>query len=69
MGFLNRLGEGTRQATKKFRYALLKAFFNFLRNTIDENIPNPCDTRILQKFSKNTKSIDETSSKRTWSMR
>jgi len=50
MVFLNRLGEGTRQATKKFRYALLKAFFNFLRNTIDEDFPNPCDTRILRKI-------------------
>jgi hypothetical protein len=49
MGFLNRIGEGTRQATKKFRYALLKAFFYFLRNTIDENISNPYDTRILWK--------------------
>jgi hypothetical protein len=43
MDFLNRLGEGTRQATKKFRYANRKAFFNFLRNTINENIPKPRD--------------------------
>ena len=55
MGFLNRLGEGTKQATKKFRYALLKAFFNFIRNTIDENIPNPCDTRILRKIFREPK--------------
>ena len=55
MVFLNRLGEGTRQATKKFRYALLKAFFNFLRNTIDENITNPCDTRILCKIFREPK--------------
>ena len=55
MVFLNRLGEGTRQATKKFRYALLKAFFNFLRNTIDENITNPCDTRILRKIFREPK--------------
>jgi len=55
MGFLNRIGEGTRQATKKFRYALLKAFFNFLRNTIDENIPNPCNTRILRKIFREPK--------------
>jgi hypothetical protein len=50
MGFLNRSGEETRQATKKSRSALLKAFFNFLRNTIDENIPTPCDTRSLGKI-------------------
>ena len=55
MGFLNRLGEGTKQATKKFRYALLKAFFNFLRNTIDENIPNPCDTLIMRNIFREPK--------------
>ena len=55
MGFLNRLGKGTRQATKKSRYALLKAFFNFIRNTIDENIPNPCDTRTLRKIFREPK--------------
>jgi len=55
MVFLNRLGEGTKQATKKFRYALLKAFFNFLRNTIDENIPNPCDTLIMRKIFREPK--------------
>jgi integrase len=55
MIFLNRLGEGTKQATKKFRYALLKAFFNFLRNTIDETIPNPCDTLIMRKIFREPK--------------
>jgi integrase/recombinase XerD len=55
MGFLIRIGEGTRQATKKFRYALLKAFFNVIRNTTDENIPNPCDTRILRKIFREPK--------------
>jgi len=52
MGFLNRLGERTRQATKKFRYALLKAFFNFIRNTIDENILNPCDMIFISWHSR-----------------
>ena len=55
MGFLNRLGEGTKQATKKFRYALLKAFFNFLRNTGDETLTNPCDTLILRKIFREPK--------------
>jgi integrase len=55
MGFLNRLGEGTKQATKKFRYALLKAFFNFIRNTVDETLANPCDTLILRKLFREPK--------------
>ncbi|MGD2270150.1 MAG: tyrosine-type recombinase/integrase [Desulfobacterales bacterium] len=55
MSFLDRLGEVTKQATKKFRYALLKAFFNFLRNTIDESLPNPCDTLIMRKIFREPK--------------
>jgi len=55
MGFLNRLGEGTKQATKKFRYAILKAFFNFIRNTVDETLANPCDTLILRKLFREPK--------------
>ena len=55
MNFLNRLGEGTKQATKKFRYALLKAFFNFLINTVDESLLNPCDTVILRKIFREPK--------------
>jgi len=55
MGFLNRLGEGTKQATKKFRYALLKAFFNFIKHTIDETLANPCDTLILRKIFREPK--------------
>ena len=55
MGFLNRLSKGTKQATKKFRCALLKAFFNFLRNTVDETLSNPCDTLILRKIFREPK--------------
>jgi hypothetical protein len=55
MGFLNRLAEGTKQATKKFRYALLKAFFNFIKHTIDETLANPCDTLILRKILREPK--------------
>jgi integrase len=35
---LTRLTEGTKQTTKRNRYSCLKAFFNYIRNTIDFEI-------------------------------
>ncbi len=28
----------------------LKAFFNFIRNNLDDQLPNPCDTPMLKKL-------------------
>ena len=50
LSFLTRLTEGTKQTTKRNRYSCLKAFFNYIRNTIDFEIQNPCDTPILRKI-------------------
>jgi integrase len=50
LSFLTRLTEGTKQTTKRNRYSSLKAFFNYIRNTIDFKIQNPCDTPILRKI-------------------
>ena len=50
LSFLTRLTEGTKQTTKSNRYSCLKAFFNYIRNTIDFEIQNPCDTPILRKI-------------------
>jgi site-specific recombinase XerD len=38
LSFLTRLTEGTKQTTKRNRYSCLKAFFNYIRNTIDFEI-------------------------------
>jgi len=48
--FLTRLTNGTKQTTKRNRYSSLKAFFNYVRNTIDYEIQNPCDTPVLRKI-------------------
>ena len=32
------------------RYSCLKAFFDYIRNTIDLEVQNPCDTAILRKI-------------------
>ena len=54
LSFLNRVTEGTKQQTKRTRYSHLSAFFNFIRNNIDPNFQNPCDTPMMKKLFKNT---------------
>ena len=54
MSFLSGITEGTKQQTKRTRYAHLCALFNFIRNNIDQNFQNPCDTSILKKLFRNT---------------
>ena len=53
--FLTQLSENTRQTTKRHRYSLLNAFFNLIKNTIDNTIPNPCDTQMLKKLFRSRK--------------
>ena len=36
--------------TKHTRYSYLKAFFNFIRNNLDAQIQNPCETPMLKKL-------------------
>ena len=52
LSFLTWLTEGTKQTTKRNCYSSLKAFFNYVRNSIDLEIDNPCDTPILRKVFK-----------------
>ena len=52
LSFLAKITDGTKQTTKRNRYSSLKAFFNYIRNTIDYEIQNPCDTPILRKIFK-----------------
>jgi len=40
---------GQQQSTKRFKYTILKSFFNFVRNNIDLTLKNPCDTPVLTK--------------------
>jgi integrase/recombinase XerD len=55
LSFLTFFCEGTTQSTKKLRYAILSSFFNFARNSLDDDIPNPCDTPVLRKLFKDQK--------------
>jgi integrase len=47
--FLNHLCEGTRQRTKRSRYSYARAFFNFIKNNIDHDFKNPCDTMMFKR--------------------
>jgi site-specific recombinase XerD len=55
--FLTQFTEGAKQSTKRLRYSLLSAFFNFIRNSIDSDIHNPCDTPLLRKIFRHPKPI------------
>ena len=39
------------------RYSLIKAFYNFCKNTFDETIPNPCVTTMLRKMFRDRRCV------------
>ena len=41
--------EGQKQTTKRFKYTLLKTFFNFFKNAVGQTFVNPCESPILSK--------------------
>ncbi|MFC1867687.1 tyrosine-type recombinase/integrase [Thermodesulfobacteriota bacterium] len=55
LGFLSTITNSNKQSTKKLRYSLLTAFFNFIRNSNGIQYQNPCDNPILRKIFKEPK--------------
>jgi len=51
--FLEECSETLSRATRHLRYAQLKAFFNYVIETSDLNIKNPCNAGVLFKTFKN----------------
>lgn len=49
---MSTVSDGTKQNTKKLRFTLLSAFFNFVKNSLDSDIRNPCDNPALRKLFK-----------------
>ncbi|EFI35474.1 integrase family protein [Desulfonatronospira thiodismutans ASO3-1] len=47
--FLVQNTEGQKQSTKRLKFTLIKAFFNFITANVDEKLPNPCHTQVLRK--------------------
>ena len=50
LAFMSTVSDGTKQNTKKLRFTLLSAFFNFVKNSIDPDFQNPCDNPALRKL-------------------
>jgi len=52
LSFLTQITHGTKQTARRSRYTLLTAFFNFIKNSIDQKLLNPCESPILKKLFK-----------------
>jgi integrase/recombinase XerD len=50
LAFMSAVADGTKQSTKKLRFTLLSAFFNYVKNSIDPENKNPCDNPALRKL-------------------
>jgi integrase/recombinase XerD len=50
LSFLTRMTEGSKQQTKRTRFSHLSAFFSFIRQHIDPQAQNPCDTPMMKKL-------------------
>lgn len=55
MAFLTKVTDGQKQSTKKLKFSLLRSFFNFIKDSFDSNLSNPCDTPLLRKTLKTAK--------------
>jgi integrase len=47
---MSKVSDGTKQNTKKLRFTLLSAFFNFIKNPVEPDFQNPCDNPALRKL-------------------
>ena len=52
---MSTISNGTKQNTKKLRFTLLSAFFNFVNNSLDHDCQNPCDNPALRKLFRSAK--------------
>ena len=57
MDFMSKISDGAKQNTKKLRFTLLSAFFNFVKNSLDPNFQNPCDNPVLRKLFRAGKNV------------
>ena len=55
---MSKVSDGTKQNTKKLRFTLLSAFFNFIKNSVNPEFLNPCDNPALRKLFKVGKPTD-----------
>ena len=53
--FLSELSTGTKPSTKRLRFTLLSAFFNFIRDSFEPELQNPCYNQALRKMFRTEK--------------
>ena len=52
---MNTISVGTKPSTKRLRFSLLKAFFNYIQDSIEPNFKNPCNSQALRKLFRASK--------------
>jgi integrase/recombinase XerD len=57
LDFMSKISDGAKQNTKKLRFTLLSAFFNFVKNSLDPQFHNPCDNPALRKLFRAGKTV------------
>ncbi len=57
MAFMTEVSGEAKQSTKKLRFTLLAAFFNYIKNSADPGFQNPCDNPALRKLFRAGKPI------------
>ncbi|MFO8085351.1 MAG: site-specific integrase [Desulfobacterales bacterium] len=57
LDFMSKISDGAKQNTKKLRFTLLSAFFNFVKNSLDPQFNNPCDNPALRKLFRAVKTV------------
>ncbi len=57
LSFLTSVNEHTKQTTRTLRYGILNGFYNFIKNTYEETLQNPCNSQMLKKVFRAQKSI------------
>jgi integrase/recombinase XerD len=50
LAFMSTITDGAKQNTKKLPFTLLSAFFNFVKNSLNPEMQNPCDNPALRKL-------------------
>ncbi len=54
---MSKISDGAKQNTKKLRFTLLSAFFNFVKNSLDPDFQNPCDNPAIRKLFRAGKTV------------
>jgi integrase/recombinase XerD len=57
LDFMSKISDGAKPNTKKLRFTLLSAFFNFVKNSLDPEFNNPCDNPQLRKLFRAGKAV------------